>query len=99
MEILPALITNIESLIALEKQHPDLLYTPLYEFIIKWLDFSADRKTAELKELHTILVDGQDCDHMGTPWEKEWLETGRVCKCPACEIARKCISLIDGLDM
>jgi len=97
MENLKTLITDIEWLAEFEKKNPDFLYTPLYEYIVMWLVLNDDEKAAALPVLHTMLLEGQDCDHMGTPWEKEWLENGKTCLCPACTTARKCISIIEGM--
>jgi len=97
MEKLKTLITDIEWLVEFENKNPDFLYTPLYEYIVMWLALDSDEKTANLSMLHTVLVEGQDCDHMGTPWEKEWLENNKTCLCPACNTARKCISIIKSM--
>ena len=99
METLTILNVNIASLVEIEKKHPDFLYTPLFEYITKWLAMKDDEKIIALPTLYTVLGEGQDCDHMGTSWEKEWLENGKVCRCPACNTARKCISIIKNMDI
>ena len=92
MENLETLVADIEWLVEFEKENPDFLYTPLHEYIVVWLTLNDNEKVAALPMLRSMLVDGQDCDHMDTPWEKEWLEDGKVCHCIACAAARKCIS-------
>ena len=97
MENLNILINKIESLLELEEKHPNLIDTPLLEYITKWITLSDNEKVDTLSILHMTLVDGQDCDQTGTQWEKEWLENGKVCLCPACNTARECISIIENI--
>ena len=98
MEMIEKLMIKVEFLIEFEKKHPDFLYTPLFEYITKWVEFSENEKIISLPTLREILVDSQDCDHRGTPWEKEWLDNGKVCNCPACNTARKSISTIENMN-
>ncbi len=86
------LIADVRKLLAIEAAHPNLLSTALLEHINKWLLLDEAEKTAAILSLHSELVDGQDCDLTGTPWEEEWLADGRVCHCIACVAARKCVS-------
>ena len=99
MESLKKLMDEIKFLVEFEKKHPDFLYTPLLEYITKWLAYPENEKLSSMPILHKILVDSQDCDHRGTPWEKEWLENGKVCKCPACNTARESIFIIENINV
>jgi len=87
------LTADIQKLVEIEAAHPDLLSTPLLKRITEWLGIdNDDMKAAGIVVLLSELIDGQDCWHMGTPWEKEWLADGKVCHCIACVAARKCVS-------
>jgi len=94
MKNIEMLINEIESLADFERKHPNFLYTPLAGYITKWFRLTDREKAETLPILNTFLFDGQDCDHMGTPWKKEWLENGKICFCPACNTARDCIAII-----
>ena len=74
MEPLKKLMDKIDYLIEFEKKHPDFLYTPLFEYITIWLAYPEKEKMSSMPILHDILVDSQDCDHMGTPWKKNGLK-------------------------
>ncbi|MCL2079909.1 MAG: hypothetical protein FWH17_08745 [Oscillospiraceae bacterium] len=91
------LIDGIEWLAEFGNNNPDFLYTPLFEYIAGWLVLNNDEKAAALPVLRKVLIDAQDCDHTGTPWEKDWIKNGKVCRCPACNTARKCISYIENM--
>jgi hypothetical protein len=86
------LIAGIRKLVDIEAAHPNLLSTPLLEYINMWLALDDAAKTEAVPTLLSALTDGQDCDFTGTQWEKEWLADGKVCHCIACVAARKCIS-------
>jgi hypothetical protein len=86
------LIADVQKLMDIEAGHPNLVSTPLLEYIKDWLTHDDTAKTAAIPSLLSALIDGQDCDFSGTQWEKEWLADGRVCHCIACVAARKCIS-------
>jgi predicted transcriptional regulator YdeE len=92
------LIADIRELVDIEAAYPDLLSTPLLEYINMWLALDGAAKTEAVPMLLSALTDGQDCDFTGTQWEKEWLADGKVCHCTACVAARKCISDIKLID-
>lgn len=89
---LDKLIEDIQKLIKIETNHPNLLSTSLLEYIKNWLKLDDTDKITAIPILHTKLIDGQDCDFTGTVWETEWLADNKVCHCIACIAARKCIS-------
>lgn len=89
---LDKLIEDIQKLIKIETNHPNLLSTSLLEYIKNWLKLDDTDKITAIPILHTELIDGQDCDFTGTVWETEWLADNKVCHCIACIAARKCIS-------
>jgi len=90
---LDKLITHAQALIDIEAAHPDLLSTSLLKLINEWLALESDsEKTAALPNLHLELLDAQNPDLTGTPWEAEWLADGKVCTCPACVATREFLS-------
>lgn len=86
------LITDVQKLMEIESMHPNLVSTPLLEYVENWLTLDDTAKATVIPSLLSVLIDGQDCDFTGTQWEKEWLADGKVCHCIACVAARKCIS-------
>lgn len=90
--LMDELVADVRKLINIESKHPNLVSTPLLEYIKTWLAFDETEKVLAIPTLLSRLIDGQNCDFMGTQWEKEWLADGKVCHCIACTAVRRCIS-------
>ncbi|MDR1693003.1 MAG: hypothetical protein LBR72_06550 [Oscillospiraceae bacterium] len=86
---------DVQQLLDIEAEHPNLVSTPLLETVKRWLGSGEAEKAAALPGLLAALTDGQDCDFTGTQWEAEWLAGGKVCRCPACAAARTCMADIE----
>ncbi|MCL2564888.1 MAG: hypothetical protein FWE24_03640 [Defluviitaleaceae bacterium] len=85
------LIANVQVLIKVETEHPNLLDPQLLGYLKEWLLLDNSDKEAAIPKLQKSLTDGLDVDLTGTMWEEEWLANGKVCLCDACVVARKCI--------
>ena len=86
------LSADVQKMLDVNKEHPGIISEPLFSIAANWLESDDDAKKAAIPSLLEALVDGQDCDLTGTPWEEDWLRDGKVCLCPACRTARRCVS-------
>lgn len=89
------LIANVQALLEVEKEHPNLIDSQLLGYLKEWLALEASAKAEAVPKLHKEIVDGLEVDLTGTEWEEEWLANGKVCLCDACIAARNCISDIE----
>lgn len=89
------LILHIQELANMAATDQAYVSKPLLSYILHRLDLTDYEKKVEIHILESALKDGLDIDFTGTQWEAEWLANNKVCKCNACNEARKCIAEIE----
>lgn len=95
---LDSLIEHIQELINLDVTNSAYVSKPLLKYVLQWIELDRNAKTREIANLKAALLDGLDVDFTGTQWEAEWCANGKVCKCKACEVARKCVADIEEME-
>jgi len=91
------LVANVQKLVEVEAEHPQLLDPQLLSYLKEWLALDNTGKQAEIPQLQKELTYGLDVDLTGTQWEEEWLANGKVCLCDGCIVARECMSDIEAM--
>jgi len=91
------LIANVQKLVEVESEHPNLLDPQLLSYLKEWLLLDSAAKAKATPKLQNTLVDGLEVDLTGTQWEEEWLANGKNCLCDACIVARECIADIEAI--